>query len=104
MTFWQFLTNVYNWAGDRASRILAILLGTVTTLTGTGLIPLKQLPYYAGAISLLNFWRGQVTAATVAQATAVIASIQPVKVAIPIASPVSTIPSFLIQSRPPESK
>ena len=73
MTFWQFLTNIYVWCEGKITRLLALSLGTVTTLVGTGIIPESQLKYWAAAISILTYWRAQSVSQTVAVAQTLVA-------------------------------
>jgi hypothetical protein len=77
MSFWQFLTNAFDWIADHATRGLAVTLGLITTLVSTGIIPEHQLKYYAATIAVLNYLRGQFTAGTVAQAKAVLSQNPP---------------------------
>jgi hypothetical protein len=73
MTFWQFLTNVYVWFEAHTTRMIAVTLGTVTTLVGTGVIPETQLKYWAAGISILTYWRAQSVSGTVSAAQAIVA-------------------------------
>lgn len=77
MTFWQFVVLVFNWIEGRTTRIISVSLGTVTTLTATGLIPEHQLKYWAGGIAILTYWRAQSISQRVDTATAIIASQPP---------------------------
>lgn len=77
MTFWQFATNVFYWFEARTTRMIALTLGTVTILVGSGIIPEHQLKYWAAAISILTYWRAQSISKRVADATAIIASQAP---------------------------
>jgi hypothetical protein len=72
MTFWDFLTNLMQWLEGKTTRIIALALGTVTALTGTGIIPEKQLKYYAAAITVLTYWRAQAVSKTVDAAKAIV--------------------------------
>jgi hypothetical protein len=72
VTFWQFITNVYNWFESHTSRLIAVTLGTVTTLVGTGVIPEYQLKYWAAGISILSYWRAQAISNTVAEAKQIV--------------------------------
>lgn len=96
MTFWQFLTNVFNWVEARTTRVIAVSLGTVTTLVGTGIIPEYQLKYWAAAISILTYWRAQAISKTVSQAKAIVH-----QAAVDEASPVKT---YVLQASPPPPK
>jgi hypothetical protein len=73
MTLWQFLTNVYVWFSDRATRLLSFVLGTIATLVGTGIVPEAQLKYWAAGIAVLTYWRGQAVSGTVSAAQAIVA-------------------------------
>jgi hypothetical protein len=72
MTFWQFLTNVWNWLEAHTTRMIAVALGTVTTLVGTGVIPEHQLKYWAAGISILTYWRAQSVSQTVSTAKTIV--------------------------------
>jgi hypothetical protein len=72
MTFWQFLTNIFIWIEGRTTRAIALALGTVTTLVGTGIIPETQLKYYAAGISILTYWRAQSISNKVNEAKAIV--------------------------------
>jgi len=72
MTFWQFMTNVFTWFEGRTTRIIAIVTGTLVTLTGTDIIPNAHLKYYMAAIAVLTYWRGSSTSKTYASAQAIV--------------------------------
>jgi len=72
MTFWDFVSKVWAWLEDHTTRIIAVTLGTVTTLVGTSIIPEYQLKYYAAAISILTYWRAQSVSQTVTQAKQIV--------------------------------
>jgi hypothetical protein len=55
------------------TRLLAVTLGTVTTLVGTGVIPESQLKYWAAGMSILTYWRAQTVSNTVATAQTIVA-------------------------------
>lgn len=74
MSFWEGFLIAFDWFEAHITRILAFVLGTITTLVGTGVIPESQLKYWAAAISILNYWRGQAVANTVATAKAIVSS------------------------------
>jgi hypothetical protein len=74
MTFWQFLTNIWNAVLTHGTRALGALLGTLSVLVGTGIIPENQLKYYAAGIAVLTYWRGQANADTIAAKVAQINS------------------------------
>jgi hypothetical protein len=95
LNFWQFLTNLFGWFEMRTTRILALTLGTVTTLVGTGLIPETSLKYFAGAITILTYWRAQSISNTVANAKAIVHQQQ-----VDAASPIKT---YVLQASPPPS-
>jgi len=75
MTFWQFLTNVFVWFEERATRLLGVASGTIATLAATDVVPKSQLPYYMAAVAVLTYWRGQTTATAYTQAKAIIANV-----------------------------
>jgi hypothetical protein len=95
MSFWQFLTNLFSWFEMRTTRIIAVSLGTVTTLVGTGIIPESHLKYYAAAISILTYWRAQSVSNTVANAKAIVHQQQ-----VDAASPIKT---YVLQASHPPS-
>lgn len=95
MTFWQFVTNVFNWFEMRTTRIIALTLGTVTALVSTGVIPEAQLKYWAAAITILTYWRAQAVSNTVAQAKAIVHQQE-----VDAASPIKT---YVLQASPPPS-
>jgi hypothetical protein len=95
VTFWDFLIQLFNWFEGRTSRMIALTLGTVTTLVGTGIIPESQLKYWAGAISILSYWRSQATSKTVANAKAIVRQQE-----VDALSPVKT---YVLQASPPPS-
>lgn len=74
MTFWQFLTNVWTFLLDHGTRALGVGVGTLTTLTATGIVPESHLKYYLAVISVLTYWRGQTNADTIAAKVAEINS------------------------------
>lgn len=74
MTAWDFLAHSLEWLSNTATRILGVATGTLVTLTGTGIIPDKNLKYWMAAVAVLTFWRGQSTGATYKQARAVLAA------------------------------
>jgi hypothetical protein len=93
MTFWQFITNIWKWFEGRITRVLALALGTITTLVSTGIIPDSHLKYYAAAISLLTYWRGESTNNTYQVAKAVVATAkQPPIVVVPLSVQPETKP------------
>jgi hypothetical protein len=83
MTFWDFITNLFNWASDRISRILMTALGTVSILTLSGIIPEAHMKYYSLAAALLQYWRAQVITNVVTAAKTIVASqeLSPAKIA-----------------------
>lgn len=72
MTFWDFAAHAIEWMSNTATRILAVSIGTLTTLTATGLIPDKDLKYWMAAVAILTYWRGQATGTVYKQAKAVL--------------------------------
>jgi hypothetical protein len=47
--------------GTYGTRAIGVLLGVLTTLVGTGIIPDAQAKYYMAAIAVLTYIRGQFT-------------------------------------------
>lgn len=47
--------------GSYGTRTIGVLLGILTTLVGTGIIPDAQAKYYMAAIAVLTYIRGQFT-------------------------------------------
>ena len=72
MSFWQFLTNVWVWLEEPATRAIGTVLGTITVLVGTGIVPDKDLKYATAVIAVLTYWRGQSITNTVAAAKAIV--------------------------------
>lgn len=48
---------------DHGTKILGVLLGTVTTLQASGVIPEADMKYYSAAAALLVFYRGFINSA-----------------------------------------
>jgi hypothetical protein len=46
---------------SHGTRIIALALGTLTTLVATGIIPDQYAEYCMAAIAVLTYWRGQST-------------------------------------------
>jgi len=67
MNFWQFLTMVGTSLITHGTRVLGVMVGTLTILTTTGVVPEAHLKYYLAAIAVLTYWRGQANADTIAQ-------------------------------------
>ena len=74
MTFWDFLTRVWDWCEARITRILAIVGGTLSVLAASDVIPAADLKYCMAAIAVLTFWRGQSTANVYANAKSIVAN------------------------------
>jgi hypothetical protein len=72
MTTLETVKTIYEWAEAHTTRLIAFALGTITTLVGTDIIPESQLKYWAAAISVLTYWRGQTTATTYTTAKAIL--------------------------------
>jgi hypothetical protein len=66
MNFWQFLCNVGNSLQTHGTRVLSFAIGTLTTLTATGIVPEPHLKYYLAAITVLTYWRGSYNADIIA--------------------------------------
>jgi hypothetical protein len=96
MTFFDFIVLVFNWLETRTTRMLGILLGTLSVLVGTGVIPEGQMKYYSAAIAVLTFWRGYAISNTVTDARAIVK-----QQAADAASPVKT---YVLQASPPPEK
>jgi hypothetical protein len=96
MTFWDFVVLVFNWLETRTTRLLGLVLGTLSVLAGTGIVPDAQLKYYSAAIAVFTFWRGYAISNTVADAKAIVK-----QQAADAASPVKT---YVLQASPPPSK
>lgn len=96
MTFWDFVILVFNWLETRSTRLLGLMLGTLSILVGGGVIPEGQLKYYSLAIAVLTFWRGYAISNTVADAKAIVK-----QQAADAASPVKT---YVLQASPPPEK
>jgi hypothetical protein len=96
MTFWDFLVLVFSWFETRTTRMLGLLLGTLSILNGSGVIPEAQLKYYTLAVGILTFWRGYAISNTVADAKAIVK-----QQAADAASPVKT---YVLQASPPPTK
>lgn len=47
--------------GSYGTRLIAVTLGVLTTLVGTGIIPDSQAKYWMAAIAVLTYVRGQFT-------------------------------------------
>lgn len=82
MNFWIFATNVWEALNNSWTRILAVSGGTLAVLAEGGFIPDKYMKGCLGAIAVLTYWRGHVTAQTYVQAKAVLAS-NPILPAVP---------------------
>jgi hypothetical protein len=96
----QAITTFLSSYGTRA---IAVALGTLTTLVGTGIIPDSQAKYYMAAIAVLTYLRGQSTSNAydrgVVQGNASATVPAPVPPAsIPLLKPSSSTPA------PPEPK
>jgi hypothetical protein len=74
MTFWDFLTNLFNWFSDRTSRILATAQGTIAIIAVSNVIPAKDAPYWTLSIAILQFWRAQAVTKVVTAAKTIVAS------------------------------
>jgi hypothetical protein len=72
MTFWQFLTNVFDWLEARATRILGVIGGTLSVLLASDVIPMGDAKYCMAAIAVLTYWRGQSNSTTVAAAKSIV--------------------------------
>jgi hypothetical protein len=72
MTFWQFITNIWVWIEAHATRAIGTVLGTITVLVGTGIVPDKDLKYATAVIAVLTYWRGQSITNTVSAAKAIV--------------------------------
>ncbi len=46
---------------SHGTRLIALALGTLTTLVATGIIPDRYAKYCMAAIAVLTYWRGQST-------------------------------------------
>jgi hypothetical protein len=77
MTFWDFATNIWDALNNSWTRIIAVTGGTLAVLAEGGFIPDKYTKGCLGAIAVLTYWRGHVTAQTYVQAKAVLASNPP---------------------------
>jgi hypothetical protein len=96
VSFWDFLVLLFNWFETRTTRLLGLLLGTLSALTGTGIIPDTQMKYYSAAIAVFTFWRGAAISNTVSDARAIVK-----QQAADAASPVKT---YVLQASPPPEK
>lgn len=92
MTFADLLYKGFCWMEARFTRILGVTAGTISALTGTGIIPESHLKYYLAAIAILTFWRGQSTNKTYVEAKAVLAANPPVPSILPVLNPQATKP------------
>jgi hypothetical protein len=74
MTVWDFLTHMWDALNNSWTRIIAVSGGTLAVLAEGGFIPDKYMKGCLGAIAVLTYWRGHVTAQTYVQAKAVLAT------------------------------
>ena len=72
MSFWQFLTNVWEWFEARTTRILGVTGGTLSVLLASDVIPAADAKYCMAAIAVLTYWRGQSNSNTVQAAKAIV--------------------------------
>jgi hypothetical protein len=50
--FWLYVQN-------NGTKILGLIVGTLTVLVGTDIIPPEHVKYYMAAIAIATYWRGQ---------------------------------------------
>jgi hypothetical protein len=55
------MSALITFLGTYGTRAIAVLLGVLTTLVGTGIIPDTQAKYWMAAIAVLTYIRGQFT-------------------------------------------
>ena len=87
MTFWQFLTSMFNWFEARTTRILGLAGGTLAILATSNVVPENQVKYYMAAIAVLTYWRGQSTSNTVAEAKSIVQQVKANPTIVPVLSP-----------------
>lgn len=50
--FWLYIQN-------NGTKILGVIVGTLTVLVGADIIPPEHVKYYMAAIAVATYWRGQ---------------------------------------------
>ncbi len=55
------MSTILALIASHGTRIIALALGTLTTLVATGIIPDSYAKYCMAAIAVLTYWRGQAT-------------------------------------------
>lgn len=56
--FWQFLVLIWGFWSSHGTKILGAILGTLTILSFSGVIPKGDLHWYTAAVAVLTYWRG----------------------------------------------
>lgn len=70
---WQFLLIVFSWVGERATRGLGLLQGTLAIIAAQdGLLSQKQVSLMLLIIAILTYWRGSATAKVYANAQSIV--------------------------------
>ena len=70
---WQFLLIVFNWIGERSTRALGLLQGTLAILAAQdNLLTQKQVSAVLLGTAMLTYWRGSATAKVYANAQSIV--------------------------------